>query len=424
MSLSRHEDVSVVDRLLTRLRRVTSSGRYLPQVDGIRFIAISTVVLFHVNRYLYKALQPQTAPRFIDYRPDAIVERFLREGRLGVMVFFTLSGFILSLPFVAWRLENGKRVSLRSYFVRRITRIEPPYLVSLGLFALLAGTTQLWGPLTDVMHRFEAGLWYGHTLSYGVPNLINPPYWTLEIEIQFYIVVPVLALAFLVRSRWFRRALIAVAALAATLVQVDHGVRLAPGHAFGFLPNYIEWFLVGFLIADIFVTDWKQHPTTSYLWDAVSLVGWPVFFLMGANTGAVAFVLLPWLLLPLFVAVFRGTLTSRALSNRWVTTIGGMTYSIYLVHTPIIAIAVQHTGGLFSDSFSVGNVLVQVLVLTPIVLAGSLVFYLLIERPCMNPRWPVNLARRLTGRAVSPVSHPVPARVDRRPVPPMPDPPS
>ena len=50
------EPQSRVDRALHSLRRVTSTGRYLPQVDGIRFIAITSVFFFHVHRYLNEAL--------------------------------------------------------------------------------------------------------------------------------------------------------------------------------------------------------------------------------------------------------------------------------------------------------------------------------------------------------------------------------
>ena len=284
-------------------------------------------------------------------------------------------------------------MKLSKYFWRRITRIEPPYLVSLALVAIFAGVIGLWSK--GVMPRFLAGVWYGHTLVFGDSNRLNPPYWTLEIEVQFYIVAPLLAGVYLLRNRLSRRVLIGAAAVSATLIQAAYGYRLERGHAFGILPSFIQWFLIGLLIADVFVADWKQRPTTNYWWDVVSVVGWPLFFLTGNRSDLLSYVLIPWMLLPLFVAVFRGTLTSRALANRWVTTIGGMTYSIYLIHTPIIAMLVPHTGGMFSHVFSTTNALLQVVVLAPIVLAASLVFYLLIERPCMDPQWPFKLARRL-----------------------------
>lgn len=391
-------DAGRVDRVLARLRRVTTSGRYLPQVDGIRFIAISSVFLFHVTRLLYDDYPANRQLPFGAAEGDDLGMRSLREGRLGVMVFFALSGFILALPFVSSRLGGGRPVSLRAYFLRRVTRIEPPYLVALLAVAVLAATTDAWGPPTGVGERFAAGVWYGHTILYGIPNLLNPPFWTLEIEVQFYVLMPVLAVVCFRGDRARRRRVaIAAAAVVLTLVQVALGARLGPGHPLGILPSYLQWFLIGFLIADVFVVDWRGAPRTSRAWDLVSVVGWPAFFLLGAREDAAAYVFLPWLLLPLFVAVFRGRATSRALGNRWVTTVGGMTYSIYLVHAPVIDLLGRHTTRLF-DTYSTGSVLAQAVLLAPAVLATGLAFFVLVERPCMRPGWPAELRRRLASR--------------------------
>jgi peptidoglycan/LPS O-acetylase OafA/YrhL len=119
-------------------------------VDGIRFIAIASVFLFHVTRLLYDEYPANRVTPFGRAEAADVVGRFLREGRLGVMVFFALSGFILAMPFVAARLGEGRPVSLGAYFLRRVTRIEPPYLVALALVALLAALTDAWVPAAFV----------------------------------------------------------------------------------------------------------------------------------------------------------------------------------------------------------------------------------------------------------------------------------
>ena len=63
---------------------------------------------------------------------------------------------------------------------------------------------------------------------FGDLNRPNPPYWTLEVEVQFYIVAPLLAAVFLLRDRLSRRFLIGAAAVSATLIQAGYGDRLAP----------------------------------------------------------------------------------------------------------------------------------------------------------------------------------------------------
>jgi len=85
-------------RLLVRLSRETSSGRFIPEMDGLRFVAIAMVVLFHLNGYLTaKAVSPQYA---FTARSDWITQVAL-VGFRGVELFFVISGFILGLPFAA-----------------------------------------------------------------------------------------------------------------------------------------------------------------------------------------------------------------------------------------------------------------------------------------------------------------------------------
>ena len=56
----------------------------------------------------------------------------------GVRLFFVLSGLVLALPFARQYLADGKRVVLSSYYMRRLTRLEPPYIVSVLLFVVVS----------------------------------------------------------------------------------------------------------------------------------------------------------------------------------------------------------------------------------------------------------------------------------------------
>src|SRR5690242_1131882 len=87
-------------RLTDRLRRRTTSGNFIPQIDGLRFVAIAMVVLFHLNGYFAaKATRAFSAPASHD-----LLYRTLFVGDRGVKVFFVVSGFILALPFAAHHL--------------------------------------------------------------------------------------------------------------------------------------------------------------------------------------------------------------------------------------------------------------------------------------------------------------------------------
>ena len=64
----------------------------------------------------------------------SVIARVLEHGNYGVQLFFVISGFVLALPFASHYLCQTRAVSLRAYFLRRLTRLEPPYVLSMLLF--------------------------------------------------------------------------------------------------------------------------------------------------------------------------------------------------------------------------------------------------------------------------------------------------
>lgn len=83
-------------RVPSSLSRETSSGRFIPEMDGLRFVAIAMVVLYHLNGYL------RTKTTFYEHGPTMQRDWFCAAalvGFHGVELFFVISGFILALPF-------------------------------------------------------------------------------------------------------------------------------------------------------------------------------------------------------------------------------------------------------------------------------------------------------------------------------------
>src|ERR1700722_2287912 len=110
---------------MLQFRRITTQKRFIPQIDGLRFVAIGSVVLFH----LYAVLELGAIPRPVSLNTD------LAKG--GVELFFAISGFILGVPFASRYLLKAEKVNLKQYFQRRLTRLEPPYFISLFVCAAL-----------------------------------------------------------------------------------------------------------------------------------------------------------------------------------------------------------------------------------------------------------------------------------------------
>lgn len=374
-------------KTLLSLRRVTSSGRYIPEIDGLRFVAIATVLFYHVG--MMSELGCGFCIPFTEMGPG--MSAIFHMGR-GVLIFFAISGLVLGLPFAEQHIAGGREVKLKAYFLRRITRLEPPYIINLLMrFPLLVAMKHL--SVKAVLPHLLVSLLYLHWLVYGVAPLIHPPSWSLEVEVQFYVLAPLLAFLFFPRSKWVRR----LSLLAAI---VGFGILRAhtpEGHETRFnlsLAYAMSYFLAGLLMADGFMTVLPRLKS-SWLWDVVGLPLWcGVFFL---NEAWAAY-LMPLMLFVMFASAFRGKLLNRFFRNPFVATVGGMCYSIYLTHSLVLqacymVFAKLHFLSGYYRLYAAGTVIAL-----PLTLLLGTVFFVLVERPCMNRDWPQKLRNYVKGR--------------------------
>ncbi|MBC7527266.1 MAG: acyltransferase [Chthonomonadaceae bacterium] len=185
-------------------------------------------------------------------------------------MFFLISGFILGLPFAAQHVEGGKCITLRDFYMRRLTRLEPPFIFCLFLCLGLA-VVRLHKPFGEVFAHFLANLTYTHTLVYHALSPINPVLWSLEVEAQFYLLMPIFALIYRVQSAILRRALLIGVVLSVMLI---YPFFFPAGNVWGrFTALFsLPCFLLGMLLADIYVTRWKSQPIASRLNNGVALL--------------------------------------------------------------------------------------------------------------------------------------------------------
>ena len=370
--------------VLSKLSRETSSGRFIPEMDGLRFIAIGMVVLFHLNAYLMakSALFHVASAAQSDW-----LARIALVGFHGVELFFVISGFILALPFAAHHINGANRVKLHKYYVRRLTRLEPPYFVTVFVLFALAISVQGETAVALLPH-LGASLVYLHSVIYGTHSPVIGVAWSLEIEVQFYLLVPLLTLLFAIRNRRMRRlSLIAliIVILAVQPVLLGHSARL---HAS--ILAYLQFFLIGFLLADVFLTDWKSAPRQSFYWDLIALVGWPLLFI-SLRSDNLTHWLFPCMAFFMYLAAFRGSVTNRFFSNRWITVIGGMCYSIYLIHYEVISALGRFTRRIGTGFPYWTYLLVQLLLVGTSILVICGGYFLILEKPCMRRDWPERL---------------------------------
>jgi peptidoglycan/LPS O-acetylase OafA/YrhL len=149
--------------------------------DALRATAILAVVFHHFARF--------TNPTLGSQRP--VIFGYL--GIWGVNCFFLLSGYLLGRPYIAMLLDPKRKMpSIKLFYLRRFLRIYPLYAV--GIILSIAA-----GYLVDrsLPSAFDvtAHLLMLHTLTEATATSINGPMWTMSVDAEFYLVLPLCALA-------------------------------------------------------------------------------------------------------------------------------------------------------------------------------------------------------------------------------------
>ena len=149
-----------------------STRAYLPTLDGWRALAIGATILHH---------------SLLTFMPPGMTWRFDPQ-QLGVLVFFVISGFLIATLLLEERVKRG-RINLVSFYVRRVFRIFPPPLVFLATITALSRLGIINVPDKSVFacliisRNFIEGDWY------------TMHFWSLSIEEQFYLVMPIALIA-------------------------------------------------------------------------------------------------------------------------------------------------------------------------------------------------------------------------------------
>lgn len=366
-----------------KLKRVTSGGKFINEVDGLRFVAIIPVLIQHMaERFERNTLINFSIP------PSENFSAFLASrGFLGVYIFFVISGFILALPFAAHYLQQKKEIKLKDYYWRRVTRLEPPYIIWMSIFFIIFVIAKHQSFLAYLPH-YLANITYTHTLIYNEWSPFNPPTWTLEIEIQFYILAPLLALFFFkIKKKLTRRIVNIIGILILMLLQQYFKLYSNP-YSFTIL-GHLHYFLIGFFLADIYLEDWKGETNKSSIFDITSILS--LITLIFAWSWDFEFESRIFIVLSLFCffySVFKSNYVNKFICNKWITAIGGMCYTIYLIHLPFSEFLISFTKDIeFTSLYSV-NLLIQLAIFIPFILFISAIFFILLEKPFMDKNWP------------------------------------
>ena len=257
--------------------------RYIAAADLLRVLCIALLAWFHIWQ------QSWLNPSFTVGGTYINLERIVRRGYMAVDLILLLSGFLLYLPY-AERHRSGKPpLPLREFYAARFRRIVPSYLAAV-LLALVntllcgraPGSLPLWKDLLAHL-TFTHTFWRG---SYMWTSL-NVVLWTLAVEVQFYLVFPLLAKLFS-RKPWLTWAGMVSLALLCRAVLLLSGVEV--DIYFNQLPCVLDLYAFGMLAAHRLTE--KERPTpaaVSILLSllALGLIGWVIAQQNGFDTAAI-----------------------------------------------------------------------------------------------------------------------------------------
>lgn len=313
------------------------SRGYVPHIDGLRAIAVLAVIVFHLD------------------------PAWLPGGFTGVDVFFVISGFVVSasvhrLP----ALSLGQ--SMLRFYARRIRRIAPALLACLLLTAVASVLfiPESWlseaSDKTGLMAFFGFSNWVLAAIGndYFAPKAEFNPYthtWSLGVEEQFYLLFPLLFLAWArgTRGRWISLGLFAVASAASLLHAAVLGMREAPPSWAFYATSTRLWQLgVGVLLFQLLHVRRAPDPRMKRAapWfsllaaAALALLGWALWTARAGRS--------PWPdgLLPAFAAAgllwalhhHPQSWVARLLASTPMRRIGLLSYSLYLWHWPVFVL--------------------------------------------------------------------------------------
>ena len=359
-------------------------------LGGIRGIAALYVVVYHIFLRAWSGYPGANHAPFW--------AAWLSHGRGAVAMFIALSGFSLGLGPArsGWRFK-----SIGTYAHRRAWRILPPYWAALG-FSLVMTWYVLAQPHLPVPNGKSVvvyGLLVQDVFAVGSPNRA---FWSIAIEAQLYVLLPLLLL---LARRVSARAMVGlVAAIVVTIGVLGPHVALMNTALVKFIPDLAVLFAVGVLASGIVTAGERTRSRPWAGWALAAAV--PAIVLMVVRGSVWSNINLFWLDLAwapaigcflTAVATSRPRFVVRFLNSRMPRSLGSCSYSLYLTHAPIV-IAVSY--GLVQGRVTPGTPMFFVLlaILLPVTVCFARMFAAVFELPFQRHRGWVPLRQAMSAR--------------------------
>lgn len=372
---------------------MTDVRRDFPQLDAMRAVAAFAVVGTHVGFWS-------------GAYGDGLFGAALQRLEVGVAVFFVLSGFLLSRPYLVAAHDRTRYLSVRRYAAKRALRIMPVYAVTVVAALTLVAENRPLGADRWLQNLLLVDLYREDSLPQGLTQM-----WSLTVEVAFYALLPLIGLfvvRVLCRDRW--RPALVLAWLAAVSVASVLWVATSHGGLGGtvllraaqLLPSYATWFALGIALAVVSVDSGSPGRASAIALRAAQdrmscwLMAAAVFAIVATPLGGTALLATPSASQAVarhvcyaVVAVLAvapcvlgsdDTPTARVLSEPWFRHLGHTSYALFCCHVIVLAVAMPALGLTIFDT--------SPLLLFAVIMAISLfvaeILYRTVEVPFMS----------------------------------------
>ena len=348
-------------------------------LDGLRGVAALVVVVHHCLLTSPTLAATYRGGRTTGWGLATLLTRtplhIVWDGTGAVLVFFVLSGFVLTLAFT----DPGKRTHPRwsNYYAKRVPRLYVPVWAALALAVVVVeivprtvGSTQSWWINAHASSVTGIGVVKDGSLLWNA-TLLDSPLWSLRWEVLFSLLLP---LYVFVALQWRRKPAAAVLKVLAALVLIGVGSRT--GHA---ALLYLPVFLLGAVLAA------ERERLQRWLARFGRQVWWGIgsAAILMLSVDAMAPGVPEWLSRPLrsaaaalIVLTFLGCRAVAGFAvRRRVQWLGRISFSLYLVHEPIAVSVAQ---------LLPANAPAVLLITLPLSLLLAAAFYRLVERPALQ----------------------------------------
>jgi peptidoglycan/LPS O-acetylase OafA/YrhL len=313
---------------------------FVPALDGVRGLAILLVMLLHFSAYGHEL--PRSG-----LLVDQLYYRVAAAGWIGVDLFFVLSGFLITgILYDA----KGSPHYFRNFYIRRTLRIFPLYYGALILFLVIL--PRLWPDHSGLRSMQSDGAWYWTYLSNvkiatdGWPQFgAIGHFWSLAVEEQFYLLWPLVVLAFSRRQLQMICLICLVVAVAARVVLNARGNNPA---AFVFTPARMDALAAGAYVALAARGTEGLRRLARFALPAAALMvvlamviftirnGFAAYDPVVSTIGHTIIALLFAAVLVLVLTLSRKTLLVRVFDSRPLRFFGRYSYGIYVFHHPLL----------------------------------------------------------------------------------------